>query len=1237
MSRFYLLGALLGLLALSWADFSVAGAAEPKRPNVIFILIDDMGWGDLSCYGNRDLKTRHMDQLAADGIRFNQFYAAAPVCSASRAGFATGQFPARHRIHSYFSSRQENRDRGMPDFLDPAAPSVARTFQEAGYATAHFGKWHLGGGRDVGDAPIPAAYGFDESLVNFEGLGDRLLIPNDRLSDLSAKLGNGEVDWAPKQELTEAYVDRTIDFLRRHPDQPSYVHLWLCDVHDFFTPTRQQMEKFDQFASNRYLQQYYAVLDEVDRQVGRLMAALDDMGIADETIVVLASDNGPTAWPRYEQESFDAPGSTAGLRGRKWSLYEGGIRVPLIVRWPGHVPAGKVDESSIIGGVDYYPTICRLAGVAAPAEEIDGVDRSDAVLGKPSPRRAPLFWEYGREPSEIRPARPLDRSPTLAMRQGRWKLLANADGTQLELYNLNRSPQEYHNLAGARPVIADELWTTLNAWNDSLPEAPARPRAPRYGETTTAQLKRGEAVPKDQAIIVENSALRIRATIDSPGDGVIVAHGGDVSGYALYVKDGRPTFTVRNRSQATTIQAAEPLADGKPHEVAAQLGGDGLMSLEVDGQAVAEPKLAAVIMAQPGDPLEAGFDSGGVVGEYRGKFAFGGAFENVEIEARRVVTGLDQGRLATRWSGDVDPEAPLPEYPRPQLARERWLNLNGYWNYAIRPRGDLPPAPWDGRIVVPFPVESMLSGVQREVGKKNTLWYRRTFNVPDDWKGERVLLNFGAVDWQATVWVNGQRIGGHRGGYDPFSFDITDALQPDASQEIVVSVWDPTNEGPQPRGKQTDPPHGIWYTPVSGIWQTVWLEPVAAAHINSLDVVADVDQQTVRVKVHAADEANNLVVVARLNGQHDKEVRLAATGVPGEELSIKIPEVRLWSPDDPYLYDLSVELRDLKNDNQLLDQVSSYVGMRKIELAKDEAGVDRLFLNGKPLFQWGPLDQGWWPDGLYTAPTDEALRFDIEATKDLGFNMARKHVKIEPDRWYYWADKLGLLVWQDMPSAMQTGPDQNNHIRGEMPDLELNAEAKKIFRYELKEMIDTLANHPSIVAWIPFNEGWGQHDTNEILKWTKEHDPTRIVGGPSGWTDRGYGDMYDMHSYPGPDMFPVTPGRASVLGEYGGLGLPVRGHTWVSRNNWGYRSYSSAKDLEKAYVDLCRQMPALMEKGLAAAVYTQTTDVEVEVNGLMTYDRAVLKLDADNIRALHEAVINAKPPAAAAAATGGGQ
>lgn len=1234
MLRTFLLGAACWLAA--GAD-ALLVAAEPQRPNVIFILVDDMGFGDLSCYGNQDLETRHIDQLANEGIRFTQFYAAAPVCSASRAGFATGQFPARHRIHSFFGSRAENRNRGMPNFLDPAAPSVARAFQEAGYATAHFGKWHLGGGRDVGDAPVPTAYGFDESLANFEGLGDRLLIPSDRLSEQSAKLGTGEVDWAPKQELTAAYVDRTIDFLRRHPDEPAYVHLWLCDVHDFFTPTRQQLAKFEQFASNRYLQQYYAVLDEVDQQVGRLMGALVEMGIDDETIVVLASDNGPTAWPRYEQESFDAPGSTAGLRGRKWSLYEGGVRVPLIVRWPGHVPAGKVDETSIIGGVDYFPSICKLAGVPAPAAQLDGVDRSEALLGNPTVRKAPLFWEYGREPGEIRPSRPIDRSPTMAMRQGRWKLLANADGTQVELYNLNRSPREFHNLAGLRPVIAEELREALSAWGETLPAAPPRPRAPRYGETTTAKLKRGQTVPKPQAIVVENSALRIGAKIDSAADGVIVAHGGHTSGYALYVKDGRLAFTVRNRSEATTLQAEQPLASDKPHELVARLAADGEMSLEVDGQPAAPPKMATVIQVQPEDPIEVGFDSGGVVGDYRGKFPFDGAFEEVEIEARKVVSGLDHGRLVTRWAGDVNPEAPLPEYPRPQLARDKWLNLNGYWNYAIRPKGDLPPAPWDGRIVVPYPVESMLSGVQRQVGEKNMLWYRRTFDVPDDWKGQRVLLNFGAVDWRATVWINGQRMGVHRGGYDPFSFDITDALRPDASQEIVVSAWDPTNAGPQPRGKQTDPPHGIWYTPVSGIWQTVWLEPAPAARIDSLDIIPDVDQQSVRVKARVSDEAKNHVVIVRVEGREgSEEYRLAATGAPSDELTVKIPDAKLWSPDNPHLYDMTVELRDVKDDNKLLDKVSSYFGLRKIELAKDDAGVDRLFLNGKPLFQWGPLDQGWWPDGLYTAPTDEALRFDIEATKELGFNMARKHVKIEPDRWYYWADKLGLLVWQDMPSGMQTGPKIDNYVRGDMPDLELDPEAKKIFRYELKEMIDTLADHPSIVVWVPFNEGWGQHDTNAILQWTKEHDPTRLVGGPSGWTDRGYGDLFDMHRYPGPDMFPVTAGRASVLGEYGGLGLPVRGHTWISRNNWGYRSYATPADLEKAYVDACHQMPSLMERGLAAAVYTQTTDVEVEVNGLLTYDRNVMKLDAEKLRPLHEAVINAQPPAKATP-VGGGQ
>ncbi|MEX0613064.1 MAG: sugar-binding domain-containing protein, partial [Pirellulales bacterium] len=492
-------------------------------------------------------------------------------------------------------------------------------------------------------------------------------------------------------------------------------------------------------------------------------------------------------------------------------------------------------------------------------------------------------------------------------------------------------------------------------------------------------------------------------------------------------------------------------------------------------------------------------------------------------------------RLTTRWTGDVSPDNVWLEYPRPQMARDEWTNLNGLWQYAIVPRETERPAEWQGDILVPFAVESVLSGVAKPVMREERLWYRRTFTRPALAEGQRWLLHFGAVDWEATVWVNDRLVGEHRGGYDPFSFDITDQLSEEIEQEIVVAVWDPTDTSYQPRGKQVLKPTGIWYTAVTGIWQTVWLEPVPAARVASLNVVPDVAERAVRVTVETAGDAEDAEVVVRVLGLHKRErigpEPIEQAGRPGNEIVVSIPNAKLWSPDEPALYDLEVVLRVGPKE---LDKVTSYTGLREISFAKDLQGVNRLRLNGEPIFMFGLLDQGWWPDGLYTAPTDEALQYDIMMTKTLGFNMVRKHVKVEPARFYYHCDRLGVLVWQDMPNG-------DRHIRREDDDIERSPESEETFRREYEALIRNLRNHPSIVVWVPFNEGWGQFKTDEILAWTKELDSTRLVGGPSGWADRGEGDLHDIHAYPGPEMPPLSENRVAVLGEFGGLGLPLEG------------------------------------------------------------------------------------------------
>jgi hypothetical protein len=562
-----------------------------------------------------------------------------------------------------------------------------------------------------------------------------------------------------------------------------------------------------------------------------------------------------------------------------------------------------------------------------------------------------------------------------------------------------------------------------------------------------------------------------------------------------------------------------------------------------------------------------------------------------------------KGPLMTKWAKDVTPAKVHPEYPRPQMVRKDWMNLNGLWQFEIAKGPSTVPTgkTLAKRILVPFPVESALSGVMQRAGDQDYLWYRRTFKIPESWNGKRTLLHFGAVDWEATVWVNGKELGKHRGGYDSFSFDITDALKKDGEQEIIVGVDDPTDDGTQPRGKQVRKPQGIYYTPTSGIWQTVWLEPVPEISIADLKVIPDLDGGNVQVTVIGRGTGEEDGVLVKVEGE-------LVQGIVGKAITVPIVGAKLWSPEKPFLYTLQVALYK-KGQTVHADELVSYFGMRKTEVKKDDKGITRLFLNNKPYFQVGPLDQGFWPDGLYTAPTDEALKYDIEVTKKLGFNMIRKHVKVEPQRWYYWCDKLGMLVWQDMPSGDQS-------VAPGKPDIKRTPESAKQYEAELKAMIDGLRNHPCIVMWVVFNEGWGQFDTARITKWTKDYDPTRLVNCASGWNDHaGVGDVHDMHKYPSPGSPKPEEKRAAVLGEFGGLGLPIKDHMWQEKS-WSYQGTKDGAELTQKYQRFLKTVYDLKEKpALSAAVYTQTTDVETETNGLMTYDRAIIKVDVDKVAA----------------------
>ncbi|NLN98764.1 MAG: beta-galactosidase [Bacteroidales bacterium] len=585
-------------------------------------------------------------------------------------------------------------------------------------------------------------------------------------------------------------------------------------------------------------------------------------------------------------------------------------------------------------------------------------------------------------------------------------------------------------------------------------------------------------------------------------------------------------------------------------------------------------------------------------------------------------------RIMTPWAKEVSPENVHTEYPRPQMVRENWKSLNGLWEYAVTDKLAAEPERYEGEILVPFAIESALSGVGRAVTGQDAIWYKTAFTVPKGWN--RVKLNFEAVDWKAEVFVGGVQVGTHTGGYTHFSFDITPYVKKGSVNTLVLKVTDATDNDFQPRGKQVSRPGGIWYTAVSGIWQSVWMESVSATCVEDYYAVSNIHDRTVDVSVSVAGaQAGDVVRIALLDGgvgystenqPHEfVQVVSRADAAPGVTVTLPVPDMQLWSPDSPYLYGLDISILRGK---VTLDRVKGYTAMREISVGKSRNGVKLMALNGKNLFQFGPLDQGWWPDGLYTAPTDEALKFDIQKTKDFGFNMIRKHIKVEPSRWYYYCDQLGMLVWQDMPSFS----DNKQNIWGvhnydEGTDFPATTLAKANFRKEWREIIDQTKKFPCIVVWVPFNEAWSQFDTREIVDFTRDLDPTRLINMASGgnWT-RDCGDILDNHHYPYPAMRLWDRNMINVLGEYGGIGLAVEGHLWQPDRNWGYVQYKNAEEVLAEYENFAGQLIQLVTQGCAAAIYTQTTDCEIEVNGLMTYDR-VVKLDEARLREINTRVI----------------
>lgn len=577
--------------------------------------------------------------------------------------------------------------------------------------------------------------------------------------------------------------------------------------------------------------------------------------------------------------------------------------------------------------------------------------------------------------------------------------------------------------------------------------------------------------------------------------------------------------------------------------------------------------------------------------------------------------------LKTRWTDSVDFDCPLSEYPRPQLVRNDWQCLNGKFDFTITGKTDDIPESFDSEIIVPFAPETLLSGVEKTIEPDNYIWYRKKFTLDECFSGKRAILHFEAVDWRCTVFINGKTVGGHQGGYIPFSFDITEHLT-DGENELIVCAFDPTETGWQDRGKQVRKSTGFWYTATSGIWQTVWLEPVSEVYVKNVKITPNIDTSSVRVQTEFDSESD-----AQIRAIIKKGDEIVFAGKIERDEEIKLRDIELWSPESPFLYDIVIALCD--SEENIIDAVSSYFGMRKFSIGYDDKAVPRLFLNNRPYFQTGLLDQGYWPDGGMTPPCDEAMIFDIKAMKELGFNMLRKHIKIEPRRWYYHCDKLGMIVWQDMVcgakkiDTLLVGVLPNMFIRSIKDDKYKwfgvdSTECREEHEKAVFETIDLLYNFTSIGCWVPFNEAWGQFDAKRIGEAVKKYDPTRIVDHASGWHDQKGPELKSVHQYVLPFIAPKGDGRPLVLSEFGGYSRIIENHVWNRQKSFGYIMYKTKETLTAAYRKLFeKQIIPCIAKGLSATVYTQVSDVEFEVNGIFTYDRELLKIDGDTIREIN--------------------
>lgn len=1246
---------------------AAAVAAGAERPNIILIMVDDLGFSDLGFMGG-EIETPNLDALAAGGVRLSQFYNSGRCCP-TRASLLTGLHPHQAGI-GYMTQAVESRlDLERPPayqgFLNRQCATTAELLRPAGYATMMTGKWHLG----VHDRDgWPLQRGFEKFYGLLEGACRFFYSEHPRgITEGNERVATPASTTDEAFYTTDAFTDRAIQFLHEEfagRRRPAFLYLAYNAPHWPLQAFERDIAKYrgryrigwDALRERRYRRQvelglidpsrplsprtpgipawetldearkdemdlkmavYAAMVDRVDQNIGKLVAFLRSAGADTNTMILFLSDNGacqeggmfgrgefrdPEKRNREGANSYGEAWANAGstpFRLYKHFLHEGGSATPFFIHWPARIAPRPGWYNSPGQIIDILPTILEVAGAEYPAElhghrlpPLEGVSLTPSLDGAPLRRTSPLVFEH---------------EHNAAIRDGDWKQVGRniagrdgVDATRWELYNMAADRTETRNLAAEHPDKVRELAQAWSAWAD---------RVGVYPKNGAGVAPRPEPDPPH----VQGQAFTVAVIVKAERPrGVVLSHGGNTFGYALRFDKGTPVFEYRNRGKLARLAAHDPVSGTVTvavHVATTQL------TMRVNGAEAATSPSPGLLDEQPGLGLFVGASGPHAVGNYTPPDPFRG-----RIARHEILVELPQVAMRTPWGERLDPARVWTEYPRPAMRRDAWVNLNGYWDYAITP-GDRaePPAAWEGRILVPFAIEAPLSGVERRLRADEALWYRRAVSIRRA-AGRRYLLNFEAVDYQTVVWVNDRKVGAHVGRNLPFSFDITDAVR-DGENTILVRVTDATDArgAYQLHGKQRANPKGIWYTPVSGIWQTVWLQDVPDAHIANLWVEGSPDG-VIRVAVQRSAAATDLEarVAASFEGRPVAEARGAAG-----DLALRVPNPVPWNPDRPALYDLRIELGN--------DAVHSYAGLRAVGRARDADGRWRFTLNGAPLFHWGTLDQGWWPDGLLTPSSDEAMVSDIEFLKAAGFNTIRKHIKVEPRRYYYHCDRLGMMVWQDHVSHRDpVGDPKWTRLQPDPEDPVWPVAAHRQFMAELQGMIETLRHHPCIVVWVPFNEAWGQHQTLKVGAWSVDFDPTRLVNIASGGNWFPVGHIVDHHQYPHP-AFPFELGAGGrfddyikVVGEFGGHGFPVEGRLWSPRAaNWGYGGLPKDKTewLER-YRTSVAMLADLKRQGIAAGIYTQTTDVEREINGLITYDRKVRKVPPETLREIHRQLEN---------------